>query len=155
MRELWLALLLASVASAVEAQHLPPPSRFAYKCESGGKLIYTDVPCLSAKKLDIEPTRGLTTTGKERAGRDVQHEVSREQVAGAIRPLTGMDAKQLDTAGRRMKLSPEVQHECRRLDSGIASLEAAERGTHGQDLGQVQSDLLTQRQRFRTLRCNG
>lgn len=76
-------------------------------------------------------------------------------LADALRPLTGMDAKQLDTFGRRSKLSPEAQRECRDLDSRLASLEAAERLAKGDDLARVQASLLQHRKRFHTLRCNG
>lgn len=75
---------------------------------------------LGAEKLEVEPTRGVNrTTGKERTGKDVQRELQRETMAEPIRPLTGLDAEQLENAGRRMKLSADVQRECRALDRDI------------------------------------
>jgi hypothetical protein len=150
-----LPLLTLLLSQAAHPQQLPPPSRTVYKCQSGDKTVYSDVPCLAAKKLDVEPTRGLTTTGKERPGVDVRHERDREQMVKAVRPLTGMDAKQSETFGRRLKLSQEGQRECRSLDSRIAGLEALEQQARGPELARTQSVLLAHRQRFRALRCNG
>lgn len=149
-----LMFALALTQAQVLAQKLPPTSRTVFKCEVDGKTIYSDAPCLGAQKIDVEPTRGLNkSTGRERAGADVQRERRREIQAEALRPLTGMNAKQLDTYGRRMKLTPDAQRECRRLDSGIAASEKAEKGATGQAAGDVQSQLLDQRRRFRELGC--
>ncbi len=110
-------ILFFSIASA---QKLPPTSRTVYKCAVDGKVHYSDAPCRGGKKIDVEPTRGLDkSSGKSRTGSDVRHEKNREMFAEAVKPLTGMDAKQLDTAGRRMKLSTKAQQDCRRLDDAI------------------------------------
>ena len=90
------------------AETLPAPSRSVYKCSGNGVTSYSDAPCLGAKRLEIEPTRGV---GKKE-GYDIQRERYREMFAEAVRPLTGMDAKQLDIQGRRMKLSAQAQREC-------------------------------------------
>jgi hypothetical protein len=42
------------------AQSLPAPSRTVYKCEVGGKVTYSDSPCLGATRIDVEPTRGVS-----------------------------------------------------------------------------------------------
>jgi hypothetical protein len=110
----------ALLMGAASAQKLPPTSRTVYKCEDGGKVHYSDAPCLGGRKIDVEPTRGLDkSSGKSRTGNDVRHERNREMFAEAVKPLTGMDAKQLDAAGRRMKLSTKAQQDCRRLDGEI------------------------------------
>jgi hypothetical protein len=57
-----------------------------FKCENGGKTFYSDSPCLGAKKIDVEPTRGLNkSTGSERTGKDVSREMQREQFAEAVK----------------------------------------------------------------------
>lgn len=145
---------LTLTAMHASAQKLPPTSRTVFKCEVEGKTVYTDAPCLGAQTVNVEPTRGLDkSTGRERVGADVQREKQREIFADAIRPITGMSAKQLDTYGRRMKLTPEAQRECSRLDSGIAASEKAEKDAKGSAAGDVQSQLLVQRRRFRELGC--
>ena len=151
------ALIATGVAMAVPsaaAQKLPPPSRTVYKCQEGSKVHYSDSPCLGAEKLAVQPTRGMNkSTGKELAGQDVRHEQQRETMAEALRPLTGMDAKQLDRFGRRMKLAPEAQRECLRLDREIPAAEHEERTTAGEERKVSQQRLLAFRSRFRAAGC--
>jgi len=105
---------------------LPASSRTVFRCEEGGKIVYSDSPCLGAKAINVEPTRGVSKlSGRERVGNDVQREVLQEHVAEALRPLSGMNPKQFEVYGRRLKLTPEAQGECRHLDRQIPSLERA------------------------------
>jgi hypothetical protein len=143
----------AGLSAAANAQRLPPTSRTVFKCEVAGKVVYSDEPCPAAKRLEIEPTRGLTTTGKEGKGADVRHEIYREQIGEAVRPVTGMNPTQFEVARKRVYLAPEVQRECRRLDASMPLSEAREREAKGTELTQVQSDLLGQRKRFKALKC--
>jgi hypothetical protein len=139
---------------AAISQPLPSPSRTAFKCEVDGKVSYADAPCLGAKKVDLEPTRGLNAdSGKERLGRDVQRERQREMFAEGVRPLTGMDAKQFDRFGRRMNLSPEHRQECLRLDREIPVVEASEKSSSKESLRTVQAKLLGLRRVYLELRC--
>lgn len=154
----WLRVLgtlcVVSVAGGAFAQKLPAPSRTVYKCEVNGKVVYSDDPCVGAQKLDVEPTRGVNrSTGVKREGADVRREHQREGFAEAVRPITGMDAKQMDKAGRRMKLQPEAQRECRWLDSAIPAQENRERLARMQDREAAQRELHALRVRSRELRC--
>ena len=84
-----IATLLALPSTA---QKLPAPSREVFKCEHGGKVVYSDAPCLGAKKVDIEPTRGLDKqSGQVRRGADVRQERLSEQITEAYRPIFGDD----------------------------------------------------------------
>jgi hypothetical protein len=140
--------------SAVSAQTLHAPSRTLFKCQERGKIIYSDSPCLGAEKLEVEPTRGVNKlSGKERIGPDVQRELHHEQFAEAIRPLTGMDAKQLGIQSRRYHLPGAVQQECQRLDQDLVSTEYEEKHTAKNALQPVQARLFFLRQRYRELRC--
>lgn len=124
------ALLLQALCAAALAQGLPPPSRTVYKCEVDGKVQYSDAPCLGARKMEVEPTRGLNqSTGRPLVGQDVGRERQREAFAEGIRPLTGMNARQLDQAGRRQRLAPEVQRQCSLLDLQIPAAESAEKAS--------------------------
>jgi len=133
---------------------LPTPSRTVFKCQSGGKVLYSDSPCLGAQKIDVEPTRGLNkSTGRELLGSDVRQEQHRENVAAAIQPITGMDAKQFGTFGRRRNLSIEAQKECKKLDVKIPIAEQEEKQAKPEALAKSQSALLVLRKRFREIKC--
>ena len=148
-----LALLTASAPAF--ATNLPPPSRTVYKCEVGGKVHYSDSPCVGAQKVDVTPTRGMNkSTGRELTGADVRRELHHEQFSEAVRPLTGMNAQQLDQVGRRMKLSSEAQVACRRLDHALPRAEQAERSAQGSSaLRAQQLELFKLRKRYRELGC--
>jgi len=143
-----------SAISGASAQALHAPSRTLYKCKDQGKLTYSDSPCLGAEKLEVEPARGVNRlSGEKRVGPDVQRELNHEMLAEAIRPLTGLDAKQLAVQGRRFKLSGAAQQECRRLDQDLVITENEEKRAAQSALHEVQARLFSMRQRFRELRC--
>lgn len=149
-----ISLTLTVSSVMVRAQQLPPPSRSVFKCKVNGATVYSDAPCVGAQKIDVEPTRGANSySGRQLTGNDVRREQYREGFAEAIRPITGMDAKQFDTFGRRTKLNPEAQHECKRLDSGIPSLEREEATATEETRSSIQTRLLYLRQQFRELGC--
>lgn len=148
-----LTLILCS-GIALAQTTLPAPSRTVFKCQVDGKVVYSDSPCLGAQKIDVEPTRGLNkTTGRELVGADVRHEQFRENLATSIQPITGMNSKQFESYGRRMKLSPEVQKECRQLDNKIPIAEQQEKLSKPETLAQSQAVLLGLRKRFREINC--
>jgi hypothetical protein len=145
--------LLADPAYA-QAVKLPNPSRTVFKCEVGGKVLYSDDPCLGAKRIDVEPTRGLDkSSGKRMIGKDVGREKSREAFVEALRPVTGQDQAQHATAVRRINLSSSAKAECRTLDGGISDAEALEQSTAAGARLAVQRDLLNLRKRYRELGC--
>jgi hypothetical protein len=149
-----LALTLAVSAVLAQTQKLPPTSRTVYKCEVDKKVVYSDEPCLGAKRIDVEPTRGMDqASGKRRIGSDVQRETTREAYAEGLKPLTGMDAKALQVNGRRQKMSASAQTECLALDDQVPEAELREKAVKGSELGAVQQELLTMRKRQRKLGC--
>lgn len=136
------------------AQELPPVSRTVFKCQVAGKTVYSDSPCLGARQIDIEPTRGLNqTSGRVRVGADVAREQWRETLAEALHPLTGMDAKQRAVHGRRNKLSLDAQRECPRLDGELLVAQQDEKKATPPDLKEVQMKLFQMRKRFQELGC--
>jgi len=149
-------LYTAALASTplLSAQSLPAPSRTMYKCKVNGTTTYSDTPCLGATKLEVEPTRGVSKlSGKERLGNDVANERHRELFAEAIRPLSGMDAKQYATFSRRYQLSSSAQRECRTLDQELPVIEQEEKHAVQPALHDVQARLFLMRKRFYDLRC--
>lgn len=146
--------LLAAAHIQAEAQRPPPPSRIVYKCEEGGKVIYSDAPCLGAKRVDIQPTRGLNKiSGSERIGADVRAEQNNEQMTNALRPLFGESATERTVRHKRARLSPEKAHKCYELDREISQAEQRERTAKGADLKSIQSELLVHRQSFHRMDC--
>ena len=117
-------------------------------------MVYSDSPCLGAQKIEIEPTRGLNrSSGREQIGADVRRELQREMFSDAVRPITGMDAKQFETQGRRMKLTPEAQRACLHLDSQISAAERKEKLAKQPLLTEIQEQLFHKRKRFREFGC--
>jgi hypothetical protein len=148
------ACLLGTAHPLLLAQSLPAPSRTIYKCEAAGKIAYTDEPCLGAKRMDIEPSRGLDKfSGKKMTGTDVSNENRRDRMADAISPIAGTDRKEFATDVRRHNLSGSAKAECRALDLDLAQVEANERAAARDALPAIQRDLLGLRKRFKSLRC--
>lgn len=147
------ALALSTAVGAL-AQSLPAPSRTVYKCVVQGKTVYTDDPCVGAQRVDVEPTRGLNqASGRELTGRDVAREKQTEQMAQAVKPLTGLTPQQFEVRRKRHSLSPPAQAECARLDGDIARSEGLERSASTTARPVVQRDLYALRQRHRDLQC--
>ena len=145
--------LLAFVLPGI-AQKLPAPSRTVYKCEADGKVVYSDSPCLGAKKVDVEPTRGLNkSTDSERVGADVRSERHDEQMAEALKPIFNETPQQRAKRHRRAKLKPDARQQCGRLDEQIATFESKEAGAVGSELATTQRQLLDLRSQYRSLQC--
>ena len=141
-------------ASSVAAQSLPPPSRTVYKCEDGKKVNYSDSPCLGAKKVDVEPTRGLNkSSGREQVGQDVRREKNNELMAEALRPILNETPDQRAMRHKRFKLEPSAKTECAQLDVQIPLLEAREPSATSGNAATIERVLLASRTRFQTLRC--
>ncbi len=138
------------------AQKLPAASRTVYKCEVGGKIQYSDEPCLGATRVDVEPTRGLDkSTGRVQRGVDVQNERFREHIAESAKPLTGMNTQEFEQASRRQRLNAQAQHQCRSWDQQIPAAEAAERAAKtGEELRAAQQRLFELRSAYRKLSCD-
>ncbi|MGH7489524.1 MAG: DUF4124 domain-containing protein, partial [bacterium] len=146
-------LLCVSLALA-QTTTLPAPSRTVYKCTENGKVVYTDDPCIGAKRVDVEPTRGLNkSSGRELTGQDVSRERQREQLAEAVKPLTGLNPQQFEIKRSRIYLAPEVKTECARLDESIAQSEVQERAEPMETRPAIQRQLFALRKRHRDLRC--
>ena len=155
------ALPLLSVAVAltigsvpVLAQKLPPTSGTAFKCEVNGKVTYSDAPCLGGTKVDTTPTRGVNkSSGRERIGADVRHEIQSEQIAEAARSLTGDSKEQWAKRVHRIKLEPAASRRCYQLDHEIPVAENAQARARGDELARAQKHLLELRRTFFELHC--
>ena len=145
------SMLLMAVVSG---QSLSPPSRTVYKCDSGGKVVYSDSPCIGAQRVDVEPTRGMNkSSGTERVGADVRNERTNEAIANALRPVFNESADQRAKRHRRAKLTPAVQAQCRGLDDAIANAEAREMAAPQSERAGAQKALYALRLQHGQLKC--
>ena len=155
LRAILPTILVLTVTGGAPGLAAKEPTRTVYKCVQGKKVTYTDDPCLAATEVDVTPTRGLDrSSGVSRQGQDVRREHFREQLATAVRPLTGMNAEQLDTASRRQRLMPEARLACGQLDQQLVTARRQEAtAASGVPMAQAQQNLLGLRKQFRELKC--
>ena len=126
-----------------------------YKCQSAnGSVVYSNDPCLGAKVVDTTPTQGLDkSSGRSLKGAEVNRAENRKVFADALKPLTGMDAAQLDQVGKRQKLGADAQRECGALDRQLVAQERDSRTTDKSDAARAELLLFESRKRFRDLGC--
>ena len=149
-----ITILLIAINNPAKSQNLPPPSRTIYKCETGGKIVYSDAPCVGAKKIDAEPTKGANKiTGKERIGKDVMIENYNEIFAKITNSVTGQSPESFERQRKRIYLSPQDKMNCAKLDIFIPYLEKEEMNAKKENLRNIQESLYNQRLAYRNLRC--
>jgi hypothetical protein len=152
----FLVLACLVLAGSVNAQStkLPPPTRTVFKCEIAGRITYSDEPCEGARKVDVQPTRGLNkSTGRELVGPDVAREQRREALSEALKPLTGMTPEQSEVQSRRARLPAHAKAECSTLDRSLPVVEGRELTTTGESKAAAQRELLGLRKRYKDLQC--
>ncbi len=116
--------------------------------------MYSNEPCLGAQIVDTTPTQGLDkSSGHSRKGADVSRAENRKMMADALKPLTGMDAAQLDTFGRQQKLEPKARQECARLDARLAEQTTSARTADKASVARADAVLFESRERYRELGC--
>jgi len=146
MRLLFSLSLLLAAHSAMAG----PP---VYRCETAGKVSYSDSPCVGAKVVDAVPNQGVDQmTGKSRKGGDVQRTELNHAFDDALRPLTGKSRDDMDVMRRRVKLEPRDQGECRQLDARLPELEAASLRSDATK-AKADVDLYQARKRYFDLKC--
>jgi len=125
-----------------------------YRCETAGKVSYSDSPCVGAKVIDATPNQGVDQmTGKSRKGRDVQRTELNHAFDDALRPLTGKSRDEMDVMRRRVKLQPREQGECRQLDGQLPELEAGSQRDTGAAKAKSDVALYQARKRYFDLGC--
>lgn len=125
-----------------------------YRCETAGKVGYSDVPCVGAKEIDATPTRGMDKmTGASRKGTDVRREEHSAVMADALKPLTGMTPDQYRVYKLRFKLSPGDKAECARLDVNLPKLGQRAATAHSSEQALADVDLYKARKLFNDLNC--
>ncbi len=144
---LWpaLAFLLGTTAYAGDP---------TYKCQNGGKVEYSDNPCVGATVVDTTPTKGLDkSTGRSLKGASVQREERNEVMANALKPLLGWTPAQRETATKRVNLPAAAQRECSALDAAIPREEATNQKAASGDKARTEVELYKSRKKFKDLKC--
>ncbi len=145
-----LLLTLPLLLAAFSASAAPP----VYRCETAGKVSYSDAPCVGAKVIDATPNQGIDQmSGKSRKGRDVQRTEINHAFDDALRPLTGKSREQMDVMRQRIKLSARDQGECRQLDARLPEIEEATRRDTGASKAKADVALYQARKRYFDLKC--
>lgn len=138
-------LLVAAHAGAA------PP---VYRCETAGKVSYSDSPCVGAKVIDATPNEGVDKmSGRSRKSPELQRTELNRALDDALKPLTGKTREEMDVMRRRGKLQPRDQGECRQLDGLLPELEATT--WRDSSAGKAQADLALYqaRKRYFDLGC--
>lgn len=145
----WAAVALVAAVCSGGAH-----AQAVYRCESGGKVSYSNEPCIGATVVDTTPTQGLDkSSGVSRKGRDVRREESSKAFNDAVRPLTGLSHEEAKIQQRRYKLPANVKLECQWLDVRLPAQEAAVKNADAQNREKAEAQLFLSRSRFRNLGC--
>ena len=147
MRTFVLASLLISTVCAAAAPTV-------YRCETNGRVNYSDEPCVGAKVIDVTPTQGADKmTGRSSKGQEVQREEFHSTLDNATRPLHGLSHDEMGIRRRRYKLSSAEQLQCATLDQQLPALEEKASKTAGAAKGQADVALYQARKRAFDLKC--
>lgn len=125
-----------------------------YRCETNGKVSYSDAPCVGAKVIDATPTQGMDKMGgSSRKGREVQQDEFHRQFDKALRPLHGRSHEEMNVARRRVHLPAGDQAQCSHLDRQLPALEADASRATGEAKPKADVELYKARKRFFDLKC--
>ncbi|WP_335622239.1 DUF4124 domain-containing protein [Acidovorax carolinensis] len=151
IRRLHWSLALLCLLSFSIAAHAQKP---VYRCETAGKVSYSDAPCVGAKEIDATPTQGMDKmTGTSRKGADVRRDEHNALMADALKPLTGMSPEQYRVYKHRFKLSPRDKAECARLDTELPELKRRAATAPPGDKALADVELYKARKQFNDLNC--
>ncbi|WP_051953904.1 DUF4124 domain-containing protein [Xenophilus azovorans] len=145
---------IPSVSLALALAALPAAGQQVYRCESGGKVAYSDAPCIGAKVIDATPTQGMDKmAGRSRKGREVQRSEMNRQFDEALHPLHGRSHEEMNVLRKRVYLSGRDRQQCVRLDGLLPTLEADAARATGPAKARADVDLYKARKQFFDLKC--
>ena len=144
-------LALASLMISTVCVAAPPT---VFRCETNGRVNYSDAPCVGAKVIDVTPTQGADKmTGRSSKGADVQREEFHRTLDNATRPLHGLSHDEMDSRRRRSKLSSADQRHCATLDQQLPALEEQASRAAGAAKGSADIALYQARKQAFDLKC--
>lgn len=125
-----------------------------YRCDTNGKVAYSDAPGVGARVVDATPTQGADRLGgAARKGRGVQRDEHTTLLDNATRPLLGRSHAEMNVMRRRVNLPVRDQQACARLDSEIPMLESGTRSATGEAKARADVDLHKARKQSFDLKC--
>ena len=103
---------------------------------------------MGAKVIDATPNQGVDKmSGQSRKGADVQRAETNNAFDDALKPLTGRSRGEMEVLRHRVRLPPQDQAECARLDRQMPVLEG------GASTSEAEVRLYQIRKRFFDLKC--
>lgn len=145
----WLVALSSFFASYTSSA--APP---VYRCETNGRVAYSDSPCVGAKIIDATPNQGVDKmSGQSRKGAEVQRAETNNAFDDALTPLTGKSRGDMEVLRRRVRLSSQDQAECARLDRQLPALEGGGGSSDAKARAEAEVRLYQTRKRFFDLKC--
>lgn len=146
----WSFALLGLLSFGFHAHAQKP----VYRCETAGKVSYSDAPCVGAKEIDATPTQGMDKmTGTSRKGADVRRDEHNAVMADALKPLTGMNADQYRVYKHRLKLTPRDKAECARLNTNLPELKQRAATALSSEKALADVELYKARKQFNDQNC--
>lgn len=141
------AAILLALAHPCGAQQV-------YRCDTGGKVAYSDAPCVGAKVIDATPTQGMDKmTGQSRKGREVRRDEFNREFDQALRPWHGRSHDEMNTLRKRVYLPTRDQQRCTQLDRLVPALEVEAATAKGEGRARADVDLYNARKQFFDLKC--
>jgi hypothetical protein len=141
---------LSCIFASCVASAAPP----VYRCETNGRVAYSDAPCVGAKVIDATPNQGVDKmSGQSRKGTDVRRTEMNNAFDDALKPLTGRSRSEMEVLRRRARLPAQDQAECARLDHQLPGLEAGASSSDIKVRAETEVRLYQLRKSFFDLKC--
>jgi hypothetical protein len=135
-----------------EAASQNPDRRTVFRCESAGRISYSDAPCPEAEKVDSIRLHGVNPPrAPDRVAYRAPGERAHDGTVGTWQPST---AKQSAGIGPRIaRFLPGANPECPHLAQRMALVEAEERAATAHTIATIQERLAVQRHWYWQLGC--
>ena len=141
---------LSCLFASCVAWSAPP----VYRCETNGRVAYSDAPCVGAKVIDATPNQGVDKmSGQSRKGADVRRSEMNNAFDDALKPLTGRSRSEMEVLRRRARLPAQDQAECIQLDRRLPGLEAGAISSDIKVRAEAEVRLYQLRKSFFDLKC--
>lgn len=144
----------AARAAMLLALAHPCVAQQVYRCDTNGKVEYSDAPCVGARVVDATPTQGMDRmAGQSRKGREVRRDEFNREFDEALRPWHGRSHDEMNALRNRVHLPARAQQQCAQLDRLVPALEAEAAVAKGESKARADVDLYKARKQFFDVKC--
>lgn len=107
MRLYWgVVLMVSAMAWSCGAHAAQKAEKTVYRCEQGGRVTYTDEPCVDARAVDVTPTEGLNKwSGQERVAPQLQQQRAARQVREAMQGVPALKPSPVEPVAEHRSLA--------------------------------------------------